>query len=54
MPGGAWSNGCSLSSWAWGAWSVAMASIVPSSSPARTASTSAAGRSGGFTLYTGS
>ena len=54
MPGGAWSKGASLSSWVWGAWSVAMASSVPSPSATLTASTSAAGRSGGLTLNTGS
>ena len=54
MPGGAWSKGCSFVSGAWGAWSVAIASIVPSASPARTAATSASVRSGGFTLNTGS
>ena len=54
MPGGAWSNGASLASWVWGAWSVAMASMVPSARPARTAATSASVRSGGFTLNTGS
>ena len=54
MPGGAWSNGTSLASGACGAWSVATASIVPSHSPATTAATSSAVRSGGFTLKTGS
>ena len=39
---------------AWGAWSVAMASIVPSARPRCTAATSAAVRSGGLTLNTGS
>ena len=41
IPGGAWSSGCSFVSRACGAWSVAIASIVPSASPARTAATSA-------------
>ncbi len=54
MPGGAWSSGSSLASWVWGAWSVAMASIVPSARPARMAATSSSVRSGGFTLKTGS
>ena len=54
IPGGAWSNGASLASGGWGAWSVATASIVPSASPARTAATSASVRSGGLTLKTGS
>ncbi len=44
----------SLSSTVWGAWSVATASIVPSASAARSASTSSELRSGGFTLKTGS
>ena len=54
MPGGAVAHSTSLSSRAWGAWSVAMASMVPSASPWRTASTSAFSRSGGLTLNTGS
>jgi hypothetical protein len=44
----------SLSSTGCGAWSVATASIVPSASPSRSACTSVAVRSGGFTLNTGS
>ena len=54
IPGGAESKGFSLSSWVWGAWSVATASRVPSIRPARTASTSDCSRSGGFTLNTAS
>ena len=54
MPGGAWSKGTSLASGAWGAWSVATASMVPSHRPATTAATSSSVRSGGFTLKTGS
>ena len=38
-----------VSSW-WGAWSVAIASRVPSARPSITASTSAAVRRGGFIL----
>ena len=44
----------SFTSGVWGAWSVAMASMVPSARPAFTAATSASPRSGGFTLNTGS
>ena len=54
MPGGAWSSGSSLASWVCGAWSVAMASIVPSARPARMAATSSSVRNGGLTLNTGS
>ena len=54
MPGGAWSKGTSLDSGAWGAWSVATASMVPSHRPATTAATSSSVRSGGLTLKTGS
>ena len=54
MPGGAWSSGLSFASGGWGAWSVAMASIVPSASPALIAAMSAAVRNGGLTLYTAS
>ena len=54
IPGGASSIGRSLASAGCGAWSVAMASIVPSASPALIAATSAAVRSGGLTLNTGS
>ena len=49
VPGGAWSNSCSFSSGACGAWSVATASTVPSPSPARSASRCSAVRSGGLT-----
>ena len=52
IPGGAESKGRSLSVLVWGAWSVAMASMVPWASPARTAATSASVRSGGWTLKT--
>ena len=54
IPGGASSNGRSLVSGVCGAWSVAIASIVPSASAAVSASTSASERSGGFILNTGS
>ena len=54
MPNAASTNACSLSCRACGAWSVATASMVPSASAARSASTSSAGRSGGLTLKTGS
>ena len=54
MPGGASLNGRSFDSGACGAWSVAMASMVPSHRPAMTAATSSSVRSGGFTLKTGS
>ena len=50
MPNGARENSNSFSSAAWGAWSVARQSIVPSATPARRASTSSAVRSGGFIL----
>src|SRR5256886_333453 len=53
IPGGASSNGRSLASGTWGAWSVAMASMVPSASPAFTAATSASVRRGGWTLNAG-
>ena len=52
IPGGASSSGCSLSAAGCGAWSVAMASIVPSTTPSMSASTSAFVRSGGLTLNT--
>ena len=48
IPGAAASNSQSLSSMAWGAWSVAMASMVPSFTPARSARLSASVRSGGL------
>ena len=54
IPGRAAAHSLSLSSTACGAWSVATASIVPSASPARSASTSSSVRSGGLTLNTGS
>ena len=50
MPKGAWSISRIFFSRAWGAWSVAMISIVPSLSPPMTASTSLQVRSGGFIL----
>src|SRR5262249_48745287 len=50
IPGGASVNSWSFSCTACGAWSVAIASIVPSTSPARQASTSDVPRSGGATL----
>ena len=50
MPNAAAAHSQSLSSSGWGAWSVATMSIVPSASPARSASASAAVRSGGLTL----
>ena len=43
----------SLASRGWGAWSVPTQSMVPSARPSRTAATSSALRSGGFTLYRG-
>ena len=54
MPGFAAAHSVSLSSGACGAWSVATQSIVPSARPSRSAATSSAVRSGGFTLNTGS
>ncbi len=54
MPGRAYAHSHSLSSTACGAWSVAMMSITPSASAARSAAMSAAVRSGGLTLKTGS
>ncbi|KFD42645.1 hypothetical protein IU11_19125 [Cellulosimicrobium sp. MM] len=54
MPNAAAAHSQSLSSRACGAWSVATMSIVPSARPSRTASTSAAVRSGGLTLNVGS
>src|SRR5690606_1565534 len=54
MPKAAATHSQSLSSTGCGAWSVATMSIVPSASPARTASTSACVRSGGLTLKTAS
>ena len=54
IPGGASSNGRSFASGGCGAWSVAMASMVPSASPRLIAATSASVRSGGFTLNIGS
>ena len=54
MPNAAVSHSVSLSSTGCGAWSVATQSMVPSASPSRSAATSAAVRSGGLTLYTGS
>src|SRR4051794_21765152 len=53
MPKAASTKACSLSCRACGAWSVATASMVPSASAARSASTSSAGRSGGVTFYVG-
>ena len=50
-PKGASSNGTSFSSAAWGAWSVAMQSRVPSASAAISASRSDSSRSGGFILW---
>ena len=49
IPGAAWSNSQSLSTLVCGAWSVAMQSIVPSSSPSSSAARSASVRSGGLT-----
>ena len=54
MPGRAAGHSQSLASTACGAWSVATQSTVPSASARRRASVSAAGRSGGLTLCTGS
>ena len=53
-PIGAISNGCSFSSRACGAWSVATQSMVPSARARRSSVTSASVRSGGLTLNTGS
>ncbi len=50
MPNAAWSYSTFLSSTVWGAWSVAMQSMVPSRSPSTTAWRSASDRSGGFIL----
>ena len=50
IPGGAALNSTSFSCTAWGAWSVAMASRVPSASPSRQARRSAAERRGGAIL----
>jgi hypothetical protein len=47
-PMGASSNGCSFSSRAWGAWSVAMQSIAPERSASISAWRSDSARSGGF------
>ena len=52
MPGDATSNGWSLSSLVWGAWSVPTMSMVPSARASRSASMCSLVRSGGFTLYT--
>ena len=52
MPGGASSIDRSFVSGVWGAWSVAIASIVPSARPALTAATSGSVRNGGCTLNT--
>ena len=49
IPLAAQPNSTCLSTSVWGAWSVAMASAVPSSSAASTAAASSAGRSGGLT-----
>ena len=49
MPLGALARGRSFSSAEWGAWSVAMASMVPSFSPAMMPLISLAVRRGGFT-----
>ena len=54
IPAGASSNGRSFCSTGCGAWSVAMASMVPSARPRLIAATSASVRSGGCTLNTGS
>ena len=54
MPIAAAAHSQSLSSCGCGAWSVAIASIVPSASAARSAATSSAVRSGGLTLKIGS
>ena len=51
IPGAASASSQSFSSGECGAWSVAMQSIVPSASAARSASTSSVSRSGGFTLH---
>jgi hypothetical protein len=50
IPNAAVCHSQSLSSSGCGAWSVATMSIVPSARPVFSASTSAAERSGGFTL----
>ena len=50
MPFAAACHSHSFASTGCGAWSVATMSIVPSASPARSASTSSSRRSGGFTL----
>src|SRR5437763_3812362 len=49
-PNAAWSNSPSFSASAWGAWSVAMQSIVPSARASTSASTSRLVRSGGAIL----
>jgi hypothetical protein len=49
-PGAAAAKGRRLLSWSCGAWSLAMASIVPSAMPATTARRSLSVRSGGDSL----
>ena len=49
-PGSACTNGRRLASWSWGAWSEAIASMVPSANPATIALRSASERSGGDSL----
>ena len=51
IPLGQAASSCSFSSAVWGAWSLAIASMVPSTTPSITASTSSRVRSGGFILY---
>ena len=49
-PGEAWAKGTRLDSWSWGAWSLAMQSMVPSATAAMTARRSSSLRNGGDTL----
>ena len=49
-PNAAWAKGVRLESWSWGAWSLAMASMVPSARPSATAARSASPRRGGRVL----
>ena len=49
-PNSAWAMGSRLLSWSWGEWSLAMTSMVPSTSPSTTAMRSASLRRGGLTL----
>ncbi len=51
MPIAASENSQSFSRAAWGAWSVATQSMVPSARPSMSASRSPVSRSGGFTLH---